>query len=124
MTINKHLINFHISLFIVLGISFFFHHYFVNSPHLLSLYALNFSIAIFVYWLVFLLRNKQKESLGYYFLVGTLVKFLVFFLLVLPIFKTDNMVSKIEFFSFFTPYLLSLFVETKSLISLLNSVDE
>ena len=124
MKINKSLINFHIFLIIVLGISFFFHQYFVNTPHLLSLYALNLSIAIFVYWLFFLLRKKQKESLGYYFLFGTLVKFLVFFLLVLPIFKTDNVVSKIEFFSFFTPYLLSLFVETKSLISLLNSVDE
>jgi hypothetical protein len=39
---------------------------------------------------------------------------------VLPIFKENDVVSKTEFLSFFIPYLLSLFVETKSLISLLN----
>jgi len=39
----------------------------------------------------------------------------------LPIFKEDNIVSRTEFFTFFIPYFLSLMVETKSLISLLNS---
>jgi hypothetical protein len=118
---NKKLLNFHLPLFFILGISFFTHKYSIeNTDHLLVLYAINASIAIFVYWIVFLLRNN-KGYLGYYFLLGTLIKFFVFFIFVLPIFKEDNIVSRTEFFTFFIPYFLSLMVETKSLISLLNS---
>lgn len=121
---NKQLIRFHISLLFVLTISYFVHDYIVSSHHLLLLYAVNFSIAVFVYWIVFLLRNSQKESLGFYFLIGTFLKFFIFFVFILPIFKEDNIVSKVEFFSFFTPYIISLFIETKSLITLLNKESE
>ena len=118
---NKQLLNFHFLLFFTLVISFFFHKYSIdNTDHLPFLYAINASIAIFVYWIVFLLRNN-KGYLGYYFLLGTFIKFFIFFIFVLPIFKDDNIVSRTEFFTFFIPYFLSLMVETKSLISLLNS---
>jgi hypothetical protein len=119
---NKQLLNFHILLFFILGISFFFHKCSINNTdHLTFLYAINASIAILVYWIVFLLRNNNKGYLGYYFLLGTFIKFFIFFIFVLPIFKDDNIVSRTEFFTFFIPYFLSLMVETKSLISLLNS---
>ena len=119
---NKQLLNFHILLFFILGISFFFHKCSINNTdHLTFLYAINASIAILVYWIVFLLRNNNKGYLGYYFLLGTFIKFFIFFIYVLPIFKDDNIVSRTEFFTFFIPYFLSLMVETKSLISLLNS---
>ena len=118
---NKQLLSFHFYLFIVLGGSYFIHESYVSFNHLILLYTLNVSVACFVYWLVFLLRDKQKEYLGFYFLAGTLIKFIVFFKIVLPIFKENDIISKTEFLSFFIPYLLSLFVETKSLISLLNT---
>ena len=119
---NKQLFNFHFLLFFVLGISFFTHRYSIeNTDHLLFLYFINALIAIFVYWIVFLLRKSSNEYLGYYFLLGTFIKFFIFFIFVLPIFKYDNIISKTEFFTFFIPYFLSLIVETKSLISLLNS---
>jgi|TARA_B110000238_G_scaffold143942_1_gene155287 hypothetical protein len=119
---TKQLLNFHFLLFLILGISFFTHRYSIdNTDHLTFLYSINASIAIFVYWIVFLLRKNSNEYLGYYFLLGTFIKFFVFFIFVLPIFKDDNIVSKTEFFTFFIPYFLSLMVETKSLISLLNS---
>ena len=119
---NKQLLNFHFLLFFILGISFFTHKYSIdNTEHLLFLYAINASIAIFVYWTVFLLRSNSKGYLGHYFLLGTFIKFFIFFIFILPIFKDDGIVSKTEFFTFFIPYFLSLMVETKSLISLLNS---
>ena len=118
---NKQLLNFHLLLFFILGISFFTHKYSIeNTDHLPFLYAINASIAIFVYWTIFLLRKYSKGYLGYYFLLGTFIKFFIFFIFVLPIFKEDNVVYKTEFFTFFIPYFLSLMVETKSLISLLN----
>jgi len=119
---NKQLLNFHLLIFFVLGVSFFTHKYSIdNTDHLPFLYAINASIAIFVYWTVFLLRNDSKGYLGYYFLIGTFIKFFIFFIFVLPIFKEDTIISRTEFFTFFIPYFLSLMVETKSLISLLNS---
>jgi len=118
---NKQLVSFHLYLFIVLGGSYFIHDFIICSNHLILLYTLNLSVACFVYWLVFLLRDKQKEYLGFYFLAGTLIKFIIFFTIVLPIFKENDVVSKTEFLSFFIPYLLSLIIETKSLISLLNT---
>ena len=119
---TKQFLNFHFLLFLILGISFFTHRYSIdNTNNLTFLYSINASIAIFVYWIVFLLRKNSNEYLGYYFLLGTFIKFFVFFIFVLPIFKDDNIVSKTEFFTFFIPYFLSLMVETRSLISLLNS---
>lgn len=118
---NKQLLRFHLLLFLILGSSFFTHKYSIdNTDQLFFLYAVNASIAIFIYLTVFLLRKSSDGYLGYYFLLGTLVKFFVFFVFVLPVFKEDNIVSKTEFFTFFIPYFLSLIVETKSLISLLN----
>lgn len=118
---NNQLINFHLCLIVVLGCSYLTHDFLYNSTHLLLLYVLNFSIAVFVYWLVYLLRNSQKEYLGFYFLAGTFIKFISFFLFVLPIFKYDNFVSTSEFLSFFVPYTISLIVETIFLIKLINA---
>ena len=112
---NNQLINFHLCLIVVLGCSYLTHDFLYNSTHLLLLYVLNFSIAVFVYWLVYLLRNSQKEYLGFYFLAGTFIKFISFFLFVLPIFKYDNFVSTSEFLSFFVPYTISLIVEKDSI---------
>ena len=120
---KNNVLNFHVWLILTLTLSFLVHNFIIDSSHLFLLYSLNFSIAIFVYWLVLVLRNKQKESLGYFFLLGTLIKFLVFFLIILPIFNEDEVVTKAEFFSFFIPYIISLFLETKFLISLLNLED-
>ena len=105
----------------ILSVSYLTHDFLYNSIHLFQLYTLNFSIAVFVYWLVYLLRNSQKEYLGFYFLAGTFIKFIVFFLLVFPNFKDDNVVSTTEFLSFFVPYAISLIVETIFLIRLINS---
>lgn len=121
---NKELLNFHLSTFIFLGISFFIHSYIVNTEHLLFLYAINMIIAFFIYWAAYLFQHKQKEYLGFYFLAGTFLKFFVFFTIVLPIFKNDDVFSKIEFFSFFVPYLISLIIETKSLISLVKQTEK
>lgn len=118
---NKKLLSFHLLLFFVLSTSFFIHKQIIGiSGNLPFFYAINSSIAIFIYWIAFLFRNSNNGYLGYYFLLGTLIKFFVFFVFVLPIFKDDDIVSKTEFFTFFIPYFLSLLVETKSLISLLN----
>jgi hypothetical protein len=119
---NKQLLNFHFLLLFILSVSFFIHKESIsNTGDLLFLYIINSLIAIFVYLIAFFFRNNKNGYLGYYFLLGTFIKFFVFFVFVLPIFKDDDVIYKTEFFTFFIPYFLCLSVETKSLISLLNT---
>ena len=119
---NKNLILFHFYIIALLSLSYVVHHNIIDYDYLFLFYTINLVLAVIIYWLFFFTRNKQEEYMGFYFLLGTILKFIVFFTIVFPIFKNDDGdVSKMEFFSFFTPYLLSLFVETTSLISLLHS---
>ena len=120
---TRSLIYFHIVLFCTLFASYLIHDSMFVTSKLLSLYILNASIAIIVYWSAYLFRNKHKDYLAFYFLGGSTAKFLLFFLILLPFFKQDKNVSSQEFFSFFIPYLVTLIIETIALISLLNKVN-
>lgn len=112
---------FHAILLTLLSLSFFIHRMFFFEAVLLRVYFLNAVAAVFVYWLALVFRSKHQEYTGFYFLSGTVLKFFIFFAFALPEFKQDNVVSKAEFFSFFIPYLISLIVETVSLIFLLSN---
>ena len=74
-----------------------------------------------IYNVAYFFRKTQQDSLGYYFLAGTLIKFVVFFTYVLPRFMQDGEQTKEEFFSFFTPYIVALFVETLALLLLVKN---
>ncbi len=117
---NKPLVRFHIFMIIVLFGSYLLHNFLFDSQHLTLMYAINFLIATIVYWLVYLLRNIQKDYLGFYFLAGTFLKIVVFLLVILPLIKEDNVVSKVEFLSFFVPYTLSLIIEVVFLIDIIK----
>lgn len=79
--------------------------------------------AILVYNFAVFFRKTQQDHLGYFFLAGTMLKFFVFFVYVLPVFKEDGHQTKEEFFSFFVPYVIALIVETVSLVFLLRQGD-
>ena len=64
--------------------------------------------------------ERLQGSLGFLYLGGSLLKFLVFFLLFYPDYKADGDVSKLEFATFFMPYALCLAVETTVLVRMLN----
>ncbi|NER13223.1 hypothetical protein GWK08_07215 [Leptobacterium flavescens] len=83
-------------------------------------YIVNFAMAVAIYAVLFLLREKQKEQLGFIFIGGSMFKFLIFFLVFNPIFKADGETSNLEFASFFVPYLTCLIIETLSVIKLLK----
>ena len=58
--------------------------------------------------------------LGYYFMGASFVKFAVYFIFFNPSYKIDGLTSPVEFAAFFTPYGVSLILETLLLIVLLN----
>ncbi|WP_299548725.1 hypothetical protein [Seonamhaeicola sp.] len=94
------------------------------ESHIILAYSLNLVLVILVFGLLYLLRKKYKSQLGFLFLAGSVVKFAVFFIVFQPLFKQDGVISKLEFASFFIPYLLGLIIETISLSKWLNKLDE
>ena len=119
---NK-LIIFHFVLAATLSLTFFLQKSIAPADHLSALYLINALAAMLVYNLAVFFRKTQQDHLGYFFLAGTILKFFVFFVYVLPVFKEDGHQTKEEFFSFFVPYVIALIVETVSLVFLLRQGD-
>ena len=121
---TKFIIWFHLLLLLILTPTYFVHKHYYFAENLKILYLFNALIAVLVVVSAFLFRKKHKDYIAFYFFGGTIVKSLLFFILILPLFKQDNNVSRIEFLSFFVPYLLTLLVETLSLVRLLNIAND
>ena len=85
-------------------------------------YLGNFFFALLL--LFFLLRafEQLSNSIAWIYLLASGLKFVLFFLLLLPLFKADGSVTTAERFSFFVPYFSALFLETAVLISRLNKL--
>ena len=120
----KFLVYFHLFLLLVLAPAYFVHKNFYFTYNLTELYLFNALIAVFVIWLSVLFRKKHKDYIAFYFFGGTIVKLLLFFVLIFPLYKQENNVSRLVFLSFFVPYLLTLIVETISLVRLLNKAND
>ena len=103
----------------VLGLVFFAHTAILKnlgfSPYgnLLPLsYVLNAILALGIFIGLYLLRIKLKNSIGFLFMAGSFLKFLVFFAVFYPSYKSDGEIDKLEFAAFFVPYAISLILET------------
>lgn len=86
-------------------------------------YVVNYAMAIAIYYVLVQLAKKQSKNLGFVFLFGSTLKFAVYFLIFNPLFMQDGSLSKIEFFTFFIPYLTCLIMETLVLAKLLQEID-
>ena len=75
-------------------------------------YLVNFLLATAIFLALFGLRRRYKNHIGFLYMGGSLLKFLVFFLLFYPAYRADGIVSKSEFGAFFIPYLICLVMET------------
>ena len=86
-------------------------------------YIINLILIVSIFAVLFLLKEKYKEQLGFLFLAGSLLKFAVFFIVFYPFYKLDGNISKLEFASFFVPYGIGLILETISLSKWLNKLE-
>ena len=105
----------HIGILNFLGLPFF------ENKIVLS-YVINFLLAVIIFTVIYRLKETQKDNLGFLFIGGSFIKFLVFFLLFYPSFKADGNINKLEFSSFFIPYIICLVIETASLSKFLNKL--
>lgn len=121
---------FSIKLIIVLSIAFAVHLFILSAKGLplyenkiVLAYVVNAILAISIFGFLFKMKDKYKEQLGFLFLGGSALKFIVFFIVFYPFYKADGEISKLEFAAFFVPYLLSLLLETISLAKWLNKME-
>ena len=92
----------------------------VPIPTLVFCYLVNFGLALLIYIAILKMADEKSKYLGFVFLMGSAFKFAAYFLIFDPLFKQDGNLSKVEFFLFFVPYLVSLFAETLALVKLLK----
>ncbi len=89
---------------------------------IVSAYTINVILAVLIFTLLYIFRNKWKSYLGFVFLGGSMLKFLIFFIVFNPIYKSDGVIETVEFAAFFTPYFLSLSFETIFAAKMLNNL--
>ncbi len=126
---NNPLIRFFILLTSFVIVVFGIHVLFLNlnslpifNNKIIFAYLLNYLLALGVYLLLYTLRVKLKTQLGFLFMAGSFLKFILFFLFFYSSYKADGSINSLEFSAFFIPYILCLVIETFSLVNLLNNL--
>lgn len=119
--------KFAISLLIILAVVFAMHIAVLNQldrplfdDRIVAAYLINYFLAVLIYLMLFLLRNKMTDQLGFLYMGGSIVKFIFFFIFFYPFYKIDGKLDSFEFAAFFTPYVISLIFETLGSIKILK----
>lgn len=124
------IVQFLLLLLCLLGVSFVAHTVLLDQggypkyDHQIILsYGVNGVLAAGIFSALYLFRNTLKNSIGFLFLLGSLIKFVVFFALFYPSYKADGDMSKFEFAAFFVPYAICLVLETFFTAKMLQKLD-
>ena len=125
---NKRIVDFCLKLAVALSIIFgihiallFFLKIYIFGNLIIPSYYVNYFLAAAIFILLIKLKKKHSHILGFIFMIGSFLKFVVFFIFFYPIFKLDGAITIAETTSFLVPYFSCLIVETFYLIKLLNS---
>lgn len=84
----------------------------IHGDKIVLSYIINLLLATIIYIGLFRFRNKIKTQIGFLFMAGSFLKFIVFFILFYPSYKADGVMATSEFAAFFVPYAICLVVET------------
>lgn len=104
----------HLGILFLMGLPLF-------SNMILLSYAVNFILAAFVYLIIQQNLKKNSSHVGFIFMAGSGLKFLVFFLVFYPFYQADETMQTSEFTAFFVPYALCLGLEVFYLSKQLNN---
>ena len=118
-------------IFLIAIVGIFFGHisilsYFEIPPFqnfIIYAYLFNYVIASAIVSGLYIIRKKYKDNLASLFLIGSLFKFILFYVVFYPMYKEDGSMSRMEFFTFFIPYFSCLIMEALALILLLRYLD-
>jgi len=95
----------------------------VEVNQLIYSYSINALLACGVIILLFALRKKLQDQLGFVFMGASMLKFVFFFFLFYPEYNADGDLTRLEFLTFFIPYVICLITESILLSKFLNSLD-
>ncbi|UOB16010.1 DUF6168 family protein [Abyssalbus ytuae] len=85
-------------------------------------YVVNFLVASGIFFVLYGLRNTFKNQIGFLFIAGSFLKFLIFFVIFYPYYKQDGEIILAEFMAFFIPYIICLIIETSGVAKLLKNI--
>ena len=126
----KHpMISFSSRLILVVTLAFAIHLFLLQNADLplfenkiLESYIINTLLTIGIVFLLFKLKDKYTNQVGFLFLGSSFIKFLAFFIVFHGAYKADGTIETLEFLAFFIPYSLCLILETIYLSKWLNEM--
>ncbi|KRO67609.1 MAG: hypothetical protein ABR84_06015 [Cryomorphaceae bacterium BACL21 MAG-121220-bin10] len=81
------------------------------SNQIITTYFMNFGVGILLVFIIAKLLSPDSTAVGSVFLLASAVKFGLLFLLVLPNYKSDGVIDRAEFWTFFMPYMICVIME-------------
>jgi hypothetical protein len=121
---SKYFWRFVLTSLVLLSISFYIHSGYVNvldKSTMIQSYSVNFVLGLIVFAVIEILKKKRTDILGYIFLAGSFLKFLIYFVYIYPLLIQTGELTKLKFFVFFIPYSICLVVEIIFLVRLMNN---
>jgi fumarate reductase subunit D len=109
---------------ILLSVSFYFHLGYISVEDksiMIQSYSVNFILGVIVFIAIELFKKKHTNILGFIFLGGSLFKFLVYFIYLLPLLTSTGELTKFKFLVFYIPYFICLMIELLFLVRLMNN---
>ncbi len=109
----------------------FFIHFKVNASledsieinQLLYSYIINVLLVCTIFAPIYLLKRRLKDQLGFIFMLASVLKFTCFFIFFYPEYNADGNLTRLEFLTFFIPYIICLITESVILSKFFNSLD-
>jgi hypothetical protein len=92
----------------------------VFSNKIIESYLLNFLLGFSSYIVLVLSVKKYLSSLGYIFMCTSFAKFMVFFIIFKPYYRSNGEVDFGEFLTIMTPYAFALAAEIYSMSKVLK----
>ncbi|MEI6865240.1 DUF6168 family protein [Flavicella sp.] len=124
---SKKIALFSVRLIVLMSVIFYIHTnllsyngYLAYDNMIIEGYYVNVILAIIIVSFLTFLKKKYNDQLGFLFMAGSMLKFAVFFVFFLPHFRADGEISRLEFLSFFVPYVFCLLLETLGVVRVLN----
>lgn len=125
---TRKIINFFLLLSAVVLVTAVVHYFVVKAlpegwgaSNFLLTYSFNYVFTLAMAIFLILMKERKSDQLGFAYLGGISVKFILFFIIIYPEVKSDGQVSRSEFADFFIPFTVCLLTEILFLIRLLRN---
>ena len=110
-----------ISVYLIQILLFTNYHIHIDKHPIITSYTLNITV-VFLFFLFIDISKKFKHLIGFIFIASGILKFLLFFIFIYPLFNQDNIITKNEMITFFIPYSTCLVYESLVASKILNQL--